>query len=55
MVGLNLYVGGLLNKELCKVIANADIAGLIAKTIAQVTGFLLIFPVNKFILMRRKD
>ena len=55
VVGLNLYVGGLLNKELFKVIANADIAGLIAKTIAQVTGFLLIFPVNKFILMRRKD
>lgn len=55
VVGLNLYVGGLLNKELCKVVDNADLAGLIAKTIAQVTGFLLIFPVNKFILMRRKD
>lgn len=55
VVGLNLYVGGLLNKELCKVIDNADIAGLIAKIIAQVTGFLLTFPVNKYILMRKKD
>ncbi|MDD4316584.1 MAG: hypothetical protein PHC84_05445, partial [Clostridia bacterium] len=55
VVGLNLYVGGLLNKELCKVIDNADIAGVIAKLIAQVAGFLLIFPVNKYILMRKKD
>lgn len=54
VVGLNLYVGGLLNNELCKVIPNAKIAGVLAKLIAQVAGFLLIFPVNKFILMRKK-
>jgi putative flippase GtrA len=55
IIGLNLYVGGILNKELCKVIDNAEIAGLIAKFIAQITGFLLVFPVNKYILMRKKD
>ena len=55
IVGLNLYLGGLLNKELCKVIDNADVAGFIAKLIAQVTGFLLIFPANKYIFMRKKD
>lgn len=55
VVGLNLYVGGLLNKELCKVIANADLAGLIAKAIVQTTGFLLVYPVNKFVLMRKKS
>jgi len=54
IVGLNFYVGGLLNTELCKVIDNADVAGLIAKTIVQVAGFLLIYPVNKFVLMRKK-
>lgn len=55
IVGLNLYVGGLLNNELCKIISNTKIAGIIAKLIAQVTGFLLVFPVNKFILMRKKE
>lgn len=54
VVGLNLYVGGILNTALCKVISNADIAGMIAKIICQVTGFLLVFPVNKFLLMRTK-
>ncbi|NCA66972.1 MAG: hypothetical protein EOM87_02795 [Clostridia bacterium] len=54
VVGLNLYVGGILNTALCKVIPNADIAGAIAKISCQITGFLLAFPVNKFILMRNK-
>lgn len=54
VVGLNLYVGGVLNIALCKVINNADVAGAIAKIIAQMTGFFLAFPVNKFILMRTK-
>lgn len=54
VVGLNFYVGGLLNKELCKIIDSADVAGLIAKAIVQVAGFLLIFPINKFVLMRKK-
>lgn len=55
VVGLNLYVGGILNTALCKVIDNANIAGLIAKVSCQVTGFTIVFPVNKFILMRKKD
>jgi putative flippase GtrA len=54
VVGLNLYVGGLLNTALCKVIPNADLAGTIAKAVCQMAGFLLAFPVNKFILMRNK-
>lgn len=54
VVGLNLYVGGILNAALCKVITNPDAAGAIAKTTCQVTGFLLAFPVNKFVLMRNK-
>lgn len=54
VVGLNLYVGGILNTALCKIIPNADVAGAIAKIICQFTGFLLAFPVNKFVLMRNK-
>lgn len=54
VVGLNLCIGGLLNTALCKVIPNADIAGIIAKAIAQVAGFLLAFPVNKYVIMRKK-
>lgn len=54
VVGLNLYVGGILNTALCKVIPNPDAAGAIAKILCQFTGFMLAFPVNKFILMRNK-
>jgi putative flippase GtrA len=54
VVGLNLYVGGILNTALCKVIPNVDLAGALAKAICQFAGFLLAFPVNKFILMRNK-
>lgn len=55
VVGLNLYVGGILNTALCKIIPNADVAGAIAKVVSQVTGFLMTFPINKFILMRSKS
>lgn len=55
VVGLNLYVGGILNTALCKVIPSADAAGAIAKIVCQVAGFLLAFPVNKFVLMRNKS
>ena len=53
VVGLNMYVGGLLNNALCKVIANADAAGFLAKLIVQMSGFFVIYPINKFVLMRR--
>ncbi len=54
VVGLNFYVGGLLNAQLCKVMDNTDSAGLVAKAIVQVTGFALVYPINKFVLMRKK-
>ncbi|NLO64705.1 MAG: hypothetical protein GX095_05665 [Clostridiales bacterium] len=53
VVGLNMYVGGLLNNALCKVIANADAVGFLAKLIVQMSGFFVIYPINKFVLMRR--
>lgn len=54
IVVIHTYIGGLLNTALCNVIPNSDIAGAIAKIICQVSGFLLAFPINKFILMRHK-
>lgn len=55
VVGLNMYLGGILNTALCKVIPNSDIAGALSKAICQVAGFLLSFPVNKYVLMHNKD
>lgn len=54
IVVIHTYIGGLLNTALCKVIANNDIAGAIAKMTCQVSGFLLAFPINKFVIMRHK-
>lgn len=54
IVGLNTYIGGLLNEALCKVIPNTDLAGFIAKAICQFSSFVIIFPMNKFVIMRRK-
>jgi putative flippase GtrA len=54
IVGLNTYVGGLLNEALCRVIPNTDVAGFIAKMICQFSSFLIVFPMNKFVIMRKK-
>ncbi len=54
IIGIHTYLGGLLNSALCKIIPNTDIAGTLAKVTCQFSGFLLAFPVNKFILMRKK-
>ncbi|MGI6213794.1 MAG: hypothetical protein ACOYIQ_04530 [Christensenellales bacterium] len=54
IIGIHTYLGGVLNTALCKAIPNPAIAGAIAKISCQISSFLLSFPINKYILMRRK-
>ncbi len=54
IVVIQTYIGGILKTALCKVIENNATAGVIAKIICQVSGFLLAFPINKFVIMRHK-
>lgn len=54
IVGLNTYIGGLLNNALCRVIPNQGLASFIAKSICQFSSFIIVFPMNKFVIMREK-
>ena len=52
IVVIHTYLGGVLNTALCKIFANTELAGTIAKLICQFLGYLVTFPVNKYVLMR---
>jgi len=54
IVGLNTYVGGLLSNALSRVIENTKFAAFIAKMICQFSCFFIVFPMNKFVIMRKK-
>lgn len=54
IIGLNTYIGGLLNTALGSVIPNQGFASFIAKSICQFSSFLIVFPMNKFVIMREK-
>lgn len=53
IIGLHTYLGGVLYTALGKVISNNDVAGVIAKVVCQFSGFLLAFPINKYVIMRK--
>jgi len=52
IVGLNTYVGGLLNDALCNVIPNNALASFLAKVVCMMASFFIVFPMNKFVIMR---